>query len=312
MLEYPIIDPVMFSIGPLAVRWYGMMYLLGFIAAYLLGRRYARQAWSPMQPDQVEDLIFYGALGAVLGGRVGYVLFYGFDRFVADPLWLFRIWEGGMAFHGGLLGVFVALIIYARKLNQPLGAVCDFVAPLAPIGLGLGRMANFINAELYGRTTDVSWAMVFPTDPDGLPRHPSQLYQAFLEGVVLLILLYLFTRVRRPQWSVTGLFLLGYGVARYSVEFFREPDASLVFDWMTRGQFLSLPMIIGGLAMIAFGYYRFFQNGRQFTALASASGSSATSDKGRNDKGKNVKRKAPSSNRSVNKSGKASGKKKRR
>ncbi len=269
MLQYPIIDPVIFSIGPISVRWYGMMYLLGFIAAYLLGRRRAVQPWSPMRADQVEDLIFYGALGAVLGGRIGYVLFYGFDRFLQDPLWLFRMWEGGMAFHGGLLGVFFALILYARKLQQPLAAVCDFVAPLAPIGLGLGRMANFINAELYGRATDVPWGMVFPTDSSQLLRHPSQLYQCFLEGVVLLILVYGFTAKRRPPWAATGLFLLGYGVARYIVEFFREPDASLVFDWMTRGQFLSLPMIIGGLAMLAFSYYRFYQNGQQFSPLSS-------------------------------------------
>ena len=268
MLQYPTIDPVIFSIGPVAIRWYGMMYLLGFIAAYLLGRHRARQPWSPMRAEQVEDLIFYGAIGAVLGGRIGYVFFYGCERFLSDPVWLFRIWEGGMAFHGGLLGVFLALILYARKLGQPIGAVCDFVAPLAPIGLGLGRMANFINAELYGRATDVPWAMVFPTDPDGLARHPSQLYQAFLEGVVLLAVVYLFSRARRPQWSVTGLFLLGYGIARYCVEFFREPDASLAFDWMTRGQFLSLPMIIAGLAMIAFSYYRFFQNDRVFAPVA--------------------------------------------
>lgn len=270
MLQYPTIDPVIFSIGPLSVRWYGMMYLLGFIAAYLLGRRRASQPWSPLQPEQVEDLIFYGAIGAVLGGRFGYVMFYGFDRFLADPLWLLRVWEGGMAFHGGLLGVFVGLIIYARKLNQPLGEICDFVAPLAPIGLGLGRLANFINAELYGRVTDVPWAMIFPTDESQLLRHPSQLYQCFFEGFVLLLLVYGFTRVRRPRWAATGLFLLGYGVARYSVEFFREPDASLTFDWMTRGQFLSLPMIIGGLAMLAFAYYRFAQQGRQFPAQSAA------------------------------------------
>jgi len=272
MLQYPSIDPIIFSIGPISLRWYGMMYLLGFIAAYLIGRKRARQAWSPMQPEQVEDLVFTCALGAVLGGRVGYVFFYGFDRFLTDPLWLFRVWEGGMAFHGGLLGVFLALIIYARKLGRPLGEVCDFVAPLAPIGLGLGRMANFINAELYGRATDVSWAMVFPSDSLALPRHPSQLYQCFLEGLLLFVLVYGFTRVRRPAWAASGVFLLGYGVARYGVEFFREPDASLFLDWMTRGQFLSLPMIIGGAAMIALSYYRFNQKGRRFTVydLASA------------------------------------------
>ena len=264
MLQYPSIDPIIFSIGPISLRWYGMMYLFGFVAAYLIGRKRARQTWSPLLPEQVEDLVFTSALGAVLGGRVGYVFFYGFDRFLTDPLWLFRVWEGGMAFHGGLLGVFLALIIYARKLGRPLGEVCDFVAPLAPIGLGLGRMANFINAELYGRATDVSWAMVFPSDSLAIPRHPSQLYQCFLEGVVLFVLVYGFTRVRRPAWAASGVFLLGYGVARYAVEFFREPDASLFLDWMTRGQFLSLPMIIGGAAMIALSYYYFNQNDRRF------------------------------------------------
>lgn len=276
MLQYPTIDPIIFSIGPISLRWYGMMYLLGFVAAYLVGRKRARQAWSPMRPGQVEDLVFTSALGAVLGGRVGYVFFYGFDRFLADPLWLFRVWEGGMAFHGGLLGVFVALIIYSRKLGRPLGEVCDFVAPLAPIGLGLGRMANFINAELYGRATDVSWAMVFPTDSLAIARHPSQLYQCFLEGVVLFVLVYGFTCVRRPAWAASGVFLLGYGLARYGVEFFREPDASLFLDWMTRGQFLSLPMIIGGAAMIALSYYRFNQNDRRFVDYGvSADGAAA-------------------------------------
>ena len=274
MLQYPSIDPIIFSIGPISLRWYGMMYLFGFVAAYLIGRKRARQAWSPLLPEQVEDLVFTSALGAVLGGRVGYVFFYGFDRFLTDPLWLFRVWEGGMAFHGGLLGVFLALIICARKLGRPLGEVCDFVAPLAPIGLGLGRMANFINAELYGRATDVSWAMVFPSDSQAIPRHPSQLYQCFLEGIVLFFLVYGFTRVRRPAWAASGVFLLGYGVARYAVEFFREPDASLFLDWMTRGQFLSLPMIIGGAAMVALSYYYFNQNDRRFIDHGLASSSS--------------------------------------
>jgi len=307
MLQYPSIDPIIFSVGPISLRWYGMMYLLGFIAAYLLGRKRARQPWSPMQPEQVEDLVFTGALGAVLGGRVGYVFFYGFDRFLTDPLWLFRVWEGGMAFHGGLLGVFVALIIYARKLGRPLGEVCDFVAPLAPIGLGLGRLANFINAELYGRATDVSWAMVFPGDSLAVPRHPSQLYQCLLEGVVLFVLVYGFTRVRRPAWAASGLFLLGYGVARYFVEFFREPDASLLLDWMTRGQFLSLPMIIGGAAMLAFSYYRFSQNGQRFSnggdyaltdAIVGAKSTKAKRAKKLKVKGKKKlgKRHSPSSN----------------
>ncbi len=251
MLSFPDIDPVIVSLGPLEVRWYGMMYLLGFLAAYLLGRRRARNAWSPMAESQVEDFIFYGALGAILGGRVGYVLFYGFDRLLADPAWLIRIWEGGMSFHGGLLGVILALWLYSRKIGCSFIAICDFVAPLAPIGLGLGRLANFINGELYGRVTDSRWGMVFPTDPDRLLRHPSQLYQAMLEGFVLFIVIWFATRRQRAPWFASGLFLLGYGCARFFVEFFREPDASLAFEWMTRGQLLSVPMIAGGLLLLA-------------------------------------------------------------
>ncbi len=250
MLRYPEIEPVIFSIGPLAIRWYGMMYLLGFLAAYFLGRRQAKKKHSPLAVEQVEDLIFYGALGAVLGGRVGYVFFYGFDRFLSDPAWLFRVWEGGMSFHGGLLGVFLALSIYARRIERPIGVVANFVAPLAPLGLGLGRIANFINGELYGRQTDVPWAMVFPHDPLALGRHPSQLYQAFLEGVVLFGVVYWYARRPRPPWAVAALFLLVYGLARYIVEFFREPDASLAFEWVTRGQLLSIPMIAGGMILM--------------------------------------------------------------
>ena len=261
MLPYPSIDPIIVTIGPISLRWYGMMYLLGFIAAYFLGRHRSQQTWSPLHADQVEDLVFYGAVGAVLGGRIGYVFFYGFDHFVSDPLWLFRIWEGGMAFHGGLLGVIFALFLYARKLGQPLGAICDFVAPIAPIGLGLGRLANFINGELYGRATDVPWAMVFPSDPEGLARHPSQLYQCLLEGLVVFVIVYSFSRHRRPLWAVSGVFLLSYGVARFAVEFVREPDASLLLDWMTRGQLLSLPMIIIGAAMVIFSYTQFRRQG---------------------------------------------------
>ena len=166
-----------------------------------------------------------------------------------------------MAFHGGLLGVFVAIILFARRVGQPIGALADFVAPLAPIGLGLGRIANFINGELWGRETDVPWAMIFPADPEALARHPSQLYQAFLEGVVLLAIVLWFARKPRPYWSVTGVFLLVYGMARFSVEFFREPDAGLAFDWMTRGQLLSTPMIVGGIILLFFA-------SRSATALA--------------------------------------------
>jgi len=210
----------------------------------------AKRSWSPLKPDQVEDLIFYCAMGAVLGGRIGYVFFYGLDRFLQDPLWLFRVWEGGMAFHGGLLGVFFALWLYARRIKQPLGALVNFVAPLSPIGLGLGRLANFINGELYGRVTESRWGMIFPSDPLQLPRHASQLYQAFLEGVVLFVIVWWFAHKPRPNWSVAGLFLLVYGLARIVVEFFREPDAALAFEWVTRGQMLSIPMVVGGIIVL--------------------------------------------------------------
>ncbi|MBT8139465.1 MAG: prolipoprotein diacylglyceryl transferase [Gammaproteobacteria bacterium] len=256
MLTYPEIDPVIFSIGPVAVRWYGTMYLLGFLASYWLGRRRAQKPWSPLAKEQVEDLVFYGALGAVLGGRVGYTFFYGFERLLEDPLWLFRIWEGGMSFHGGLLGVILAIWLFARKSGRAFGDICDFVAPLTPLGLGFGRLANFINAELYGRATDVPWAMVFPGDPQQLPRHPSQLYQFVLEGVLLFALLWWFSAGQRPRWAVSGMFLIGYSMVRLGVEFFREPDATLVFGELTRGQFLSLPMLLAGVLMIVFGARR--------------------------------------------------------
>jgi len=250
MIPYPVIDPVIFSIGPLAIRWYGLMYLLGFMASFLLGKYRARRSDSPLRATQVEDFIFYGALGAVLGGRIGYVFFYGFDRLLAEPLWLFKVWEGGMSFHGGLLGVVLAMWLYARRVQQPFGALCDFVAPLAPLGLGFGRLANFINAELYGRVTDVPWAMVFPTDPLQLPRHPSQLYQFLLEGVILFLLVWLYSAKPRARYQVAGMFLLGYGIARMAVELVREPDASLAFEWMTRGQQLSIPMLLLGLYLL--------------------------------------------------------------
>ena len=259
MLTYPHIDPIALSLGPLKVHWYGIMYLVGFAAAWWLAVRRAGRPEYPLQREQVDDLIFYGAMGVVLGGRFGYVIFYNFERFLDNPLWLFKVWEGGMSFHGGLLGVIVAMFLYARTIKLRPGQVLDFVAPLVPIGLGMGRIGNFIGQELWGRQTDVPWGMVFPNDPEGLVRHPSQLYQAGLEGLAFFILLYWFSARPRPVWSVSGLFLIGYGCFRFIVEFFRQPDSHIGFDlfgWMTRGQLLSLPMIIVGVVMMLWAYQR--------------------------------------------------------
>ncbi len=257
MLNYPDIDPVAFSLGPLSVHWYGLMYLLGFIAAWRLALRRSKRPWSPVRKNQIEDLIVYSAFGVILGGRFGYVIFYHFERWFSDPLWLFRIWEGGMSFHGGLLGVLVAIWLYGRKINQPFLALGDFVAPMVPIGLGLGRLGNFIGQELWGRPTDAWVGMIFPRDSEQLARHPSQLYEFLLEGVVLYALLILCSRKPRPRGVISGLFLVFYGCFRFVAEWFREPDSHLgfdLFDWMTRGQLLCLPMIVFGLLLILWGY----------------------------------------------------------
>jgi phosphatidylglycerol:prolipoprotein diacylglycerol transferase len=260
MLRQPDIDPIAFKIGPLAVHWYGLAYLAAFALAWALARRRARRADAPVGPEQVEDVIFFSALGVVLGGRCGYVLFYNFDKFLEDPLWLFRVWEGGMSFHGGMLGVIVAMLWYAYRQRINPGRLWDFVAPLAPLGLLLGRLANFFNQELWGRPTDLPWAMVFPrTDPQRLLRHPSQLYEAFLEGIVLFTILWWFSRKPRPTYAVGGLFLFFYGVFRFLVEFVREPDEQIgfaAFGWMSRGQELSLPMILIGAGLFIYAYRR--------------------------------------------------------
>jgi len=257
-LTYPAIDPVAFSIGPLDVHWYGLMYLAAFASAWLLARRHSARAWSPVRRQKVEDLVVYAAFGVIIGGRCGYVLFYNFDKWLADPLWLVRLWEGGMSFHGGLLGVIIALMLFARQTRQPLLAISDFVAPMVPLGLGFGRVGNFIGQELWGRPTDGPWGMVFPMDPEQLSRHPSQLYQAFLEGLVLFVVLLWFARKPRSHGMISGLFLLLYGVFRFMVEFVREPDAHIGIDLfgMTRGQLLSAPMVAAGVGLIIYAALR--------------------------------------------------------
>ncbi len=250
MLIHPQIDPIAFSIGPLAVRWYGLMYLVGFAAAWWLGSRRIRQASAPITRKQFDDLIFYAVLGVVLGGRLGYVLFYKPAHYAAHPLEIFAVWQGGMSFHGGLLGVVLAMWIYARRQGVDFLQLTDFLAPLCPLGIAAGRLGNFINGELYGRVTDLPWGMVFRHAGEA-PRHPSQLYQFALEGLALFVLLWWFSAKPRPRGQVSGLFLAGYGVFRFLAEFGREPDAflGLLAFGLTMGQWLCVPMIAAGLGL---------------------------------------------------------------
>lgn len=249
MMNYPQIDPVALSLGPLKVHWYGLMYLVGFLAFFLLGKYRARRDDYTIKPHEVSDMLFYVALGVILGGRIGYILFYGFADVLADPISIFRVWEGGMSFHGGLIGVLIAMALYARKLGTGFFNLADFAAPMVPIGLMTGRIGNFINGELWGRPTDGPWGMVFP-HVDAVPRHASQLYEAGLEGLILFLLLWVYSSRPRKLGAVSGVFMVGYGLFRFIVEFAREPDSHLGFlllDWMTMGQILCVPMVIAGV-----------------------------------------------------------------
>lgn len=268
-MPYPEFDPVIVHLGPLALRWYGLMYLLGFSGAWWLGRRRAVRADSPVSIQQLDDLIFYGALGVILGGRAGYILFYDFGRWLEDPLMLLRVWEGGMSFHGGLLGVMTAMYLFARRQGLGFLRITDFIAPLVPVGLFAGRIGNFINGELWGAPTSLPWGMrvscaahpdlclnKLRLPPDTVltpPLHPNQLYEAGLEGLLLFGILWLYSARPRPVGAVSGLFLLGYGGFRFLIEFVRMPDSQLgylAFGWLTMGQLLSLPMVLLGLFLL--------------------------------------------------------------
>jgi phosphatidylglycerol:prolipoprotein diacylglycerol transferase len=287
MFVHPQFDPVAIQLGPLAVRWYGLMYLLAFIQIVILGKFRARQnLLTGWHPRDVDDMLFYGVFGTILGGRLGYVLFYKPFYYFAHPAEMLAIWQGGMSFHGGFLGVLIALWLYARNRNKRWLEVTDFVAPLVPLGLAFGRLGNFINGELWGRVTsatapwavyfpqaaaeDKAWITAFPQEAAArglaaiyervgmLPRHPSQLYESALEGLVLFALIWLYARNRRPLGAVSGLFLIGYGSFRFLVEYAREPDSFLgmLALGMSMGQWLSLPMIVIGVLMMLWAYWR--------------------------------------------------------
>ena len=258
MLPYPQIDPVAIALGPLKIHWYGLMYLVGIGGAWLLASRRLKDFDPSWSKEKLSDLVFWVAMGVILGGRLGYALFYDLSAYLAEPLKILRVWEGGMSFHGGLIGVMLATWLFGRRNGKSFFQLMDFIAPLVPIGLGAGRIGNFINAELWGKVTDVPWAMVFPNG--GLdPRHPSQLYQFALEGVALFVILWLYSRKPRPTMAVSGLFAICYGIFRFIVEFVRVPDAQLgylAWNWLTMGQVLCLPMILGGIGLMVWAYRR--------------------------------------------------------
>lgn len=279
MLIHPQFDPVAVHLGSFGIHWYGLMYLAGFMLFLAFGRYRSKQGGT-LSVGQLDDLLFYGVLGVIIGGRLGYIFFYKFSFYFSNPLEMLKVWEGGMAFHGGFLGVLVAMALYSRKVEQPWLKITDFIAPLVPLGLLTGRFGNFINGELWGRVTapDAPWAMIFPQARDadqalmvsnpalqaiytqfqGLPRHPSQLYQMALEGIALFLLLWIFSRKPRPVGAVSGLFLIGYGSFRFIGEFARQPDdfLGLLSLGMSMGQWLSLPMIFAGIGMMVWSYRR--------------------------------------------------------
>ncbi len=257
MWHYPEFDPIALSLGPLKIHWYALSYLIGIgLVWWTLGRK-ARRLKADWTDETISDLVFYAVLGVILGGRIGYMLFYGYAELFENPLVIFKVWQGGMSFHGGMLGVFLSLYVYGRKHGRTFFEITDFIAPGVPIALGCGRIGNFINGELPGRMTDVPWAAIYPGEVIG--RHPSSLYQAALEGPALFLILWLFCLKPRPLMATSGMFLVGYGALRTTSEFFREPDSHLgfvAFDWLTQGQLLSVPMILFGIVFLVAGYRR--------------------------------------------------------
>jgi phosphatidylglycerol:prolipoprotein diacylglycerol transferase len=258
MLQWPNFDPVAFHLGPIAVHWYGLMYLLGFGIAWGLAMWRAKKSHGVWNADLISDLLFYCALGVIIGGRVGYMLFYDLPNLIHSPLSFFKVWQGGMSFHGGFLGVIVAMLLFCKRYQKSFFETADFIAPFVPLGLGAGRIGNFINGELWGRTTTMPWGMIYPNGGP-LPRHPSELYEFLCEGIILFIVLWLFSRKPRPRMAVSSVFLIGYGLARIFCEFFREPDPQygyLLGHWLTMGQVLSLPMVLLGSILLYTAYFR--------------------------------------------------------
>lgn len=279
MFNYPSIDPVIFSVGPVAVHWYGLMYVIGFGAAWILARRRAAQPISTWTPIEVDDLIFYSAIGVILGGRIGWLLFYGLEQVLADPWMMVQIWKGGMSFHGGLLGVIASVAWFAHRRKRRIFDVLDFLAPLPGLGILAGRIGNFINGELWGKQTTSLLAVVLDAsalqgdqrnqvlslcnrlnvDPCVVQVHASQLYQGLLEGLLVFLVLWFYTATPRPRFAPSAVFLIGYGICRFLVEFVRIPDENrgyLFFGWVTMGQILSAPMILGGVALLVVAYRR--------------------------------------------------------
>ena len=256
MLIYPNINPIILHLGPIKIYWYGVMYLLSFIIIGWLIRYRANKLQLNWSNEKVIDLLFYGALGVIIGGRLGYMIFYDLPHFIQKPWAIIKVWQGGMSFHGGLLGVLIMLLLWSRKTKQSFFFTTDLIAPMVPIGIAAGRIGNFINGELWGKITNIPWGMIYP-HVDSLPRHPSEIYEFLTEGIPTFLILWVYSMKPKPRMAVSGLFLFCYGSARCFCEFFRQPDPQygyLAFGWLTMGQLLSLPMLALGVVLLYFAY----------------------------------------------------------